>query len=247
MRAAGILLALIIAVAPDAGRALARTREQPQSTAQIAIEAAGDGCAVALDATPEGTTTAQGTLLLSGVDATDHYVHVSCPGQPERGYFVSLRPGDRLDLQAAPAAAAPALSGLEAAEAKIALRKLVLKAVQERAAGDFDDAVRDLHQAARMDPGNSDLHRELGITFLLVRDWKRARVEMLEAIRHDPNNADAHNGLGYALEKMGDMRTALQEYRTATHLDPDDASYEKHYLEALAEVSAAPAGKKKQR
>jgi Flp pilus assembly protein TadD len=90
------------------------------------------------------------------------------------------------------------------------------------------------------------LHRELGITFLLAKDWKRARVEMLEALKHDPDDADAHNGLGYALEKLGELEPALREYRTATHLEPDDPSYRQHYIEALAKLSAQKAEKKRQ-
>ena len=92
--------------------------------------------------------------------------------------------------------------------------------------------------ASRLDPENTDLHRELGITFLLAKDWPRARVEMLEAVRHDPQDADAHNGLGYALDKLGNLDGALKEYRIATHLEPDDSSYQQHYLDALGKVAA---------
>lgn len=247
MRSAAKWCGVVVGVALGASLTFARVHEHQDSAAAVTVETGVAGCAVDLDGTPAGTTNTQGALVLTGVDPTDHYVHVRCPGQDERGYLISPRRGGQVKLQAALPVAGPPVSGLEAAEAKIALRKLVLKAVQERAAGEFDGAVADLHEAARMDPANSDLHRELGITFLLVKDWKRARVEMLEAIRHDPNDADAHNGLGYALEKMGDTRAALPEYRTATHLDPDDASYRKHYIEALAELSTEQSGEKSRR
>ena len=102
-----------------------------------------------------------------------------------------------------------------------------------------------LRDAAKLDPENSDLHCELGITFLLGKDWKRARVEMLEAVRHEPTNADAHNGLGYALEKLGKLDDALKEYRTASKLDPEDSSYRQHYVDALGKLYAQQAGKKK--
>jgi Flp pilus assembly protein TadD len=170
---------------------------------------------------------------------------VRCPGAQERAYWVSPRPGQSIIVRAEAANDGPALLPLEAGKAKIELRRLVQQAVQKRAAGQFDEAIKDLHEAAKMDAENSDLHRELGITFLLERDWKRARVEMLEALKHDPTDADAHNGLGYALDKMGDTQAALDEFRTATHLDPDDPSYRQHYLEALAKLTAEQGAKKK--
>src|SRR5262249_24405231 len=133
---------------------------------------------------------------------------------------------------------------LAAAQSKLQLRQLLLKAVELRAAGLFDEAAAKWRQAAERDPENSDLHRELGITFLLAKDWKRARVEMLEATKHDPDDADAHNGLGYALEKLGELDAALQEYRKASRLEPDNLSYRQHYIEALSKLSAQGADKK---
>jgi Flp pilus assembly protein TadD len=122
------------------------------------------------------------------------------------------------------------------ADDKIQLRRLVQQAVQLRGQARIDEAVSALRQAMKLDPENADLHRELGITFLMAKEWKRARVEMIEAIRIDQNDADAHNGLGYALEKLGDIDGAAKEYRTATHLEPDDPTYLTHYLNALVKI-----------
>ena len=124
------------------------------------------------------------------------------------------------------------------AENKIELRRLVQQAVQLRGQARLDEAVSALRQAQKLDPANSDLHRELGITFLLSKEWNRARVEMIEALRHDRDDADAHNGLGYALEKLGDLDGAVKEYRTATQLEPDDETYRSHYLDALVKTAA---------
>ena len=226
-------------------------REHETKSAQVRIIAGQVGCAVELDAAPAGRTNSKGTLVLPEVDPSDHYIHLRCPGQQqETAYFVSLRPGESVDVRPeAPLARAndSGPSPLDAAQAKIELRRDVHQAVRLRAAGRFEEAVELLHRAAKMDPENSDLHRELGITFLLGKDWKRARVEMLEAIRHDPSDADAHNGLGYALEKLGDVDGALKEYRTATHLDPGDPSYRQHYLEALGKFAALQGEKKEKK
>ena len=201
-----------------------------------------------LDATRVGKTDAQGVFLIQEIEPTDHYIHVHCPQQAEMTFFVSPREGQNLELHPgsrSSTAAAPAATPLETAEAKTQLRQLIQDAVRLRARGHIEEAVQRLRDAAKMDPENSDLHRELGITFLLVKEWKRARVEMLEAIRHDPSDADAHNGLGYALEKLGQLDAVLKEYRTATQLDPDDPSYRQHYIDALSKTAGQQIQKKK--
>lgn len=216
-----------------------KERDAPVEPSQIIIHASQKDCVVELDSTPAGKTDATGKFLLSDVDPGDHYIHVTCPGQMEMTFFVSPKTGDKLDIQpnsASSTAAKPVGSNLEAAEDKIELRQLIQDAVRLRARGHIEDAVQRLREAARLDPENSDLHRELGITFLLVKEWERARVEMLEAIRHDPSDADAHNGLGYALEKLGRLDDAMKEYRKATQLEPDDLSYRQHYVDALSKV-----------
>lgn len=242
--------ALLAIVVPVAASATARERES--QVAEVRVYAGQEGCTVELDTTPAGKTNAQGELMVKDVDPTDHYIHMLCPGQREVAYFISPHAGETVEVHAIATTGNPPGGGsppehatLEPAEGKIQLRQLVLKAVQLRAAGEFDEAVTKLREAAAMDPENSDLHRELGITFLLAKDWKRARVEMLEAIKHDPSDADAHNGLGYALEKLGELEPALQEYRTATHLEPDDRSYRQHYIDALGKLAAQKAEKKK--
>ncbi len=226
---------------------IARERENP--SAQIVLNSGQSGCLVDLDSVPVGRTDLKGVLAIDDVDPSDHYLHVRCPDQQqETPYYVSLGPGQVLQLRHEPGATAsadPARSPLEAAENKLRLRRDVQQAVHLRAFGRLEEAVRLLHEAARMDPENSDLHRELGITFLLSKEWKRARVEMLQALRHDPSDADAHNGLGYALEKLDDLDAALKEYRTATQLEPDNTSYRQHYLEAIGKIAQKQSEKKK--
>jgi tetratricopeptide (TPR) repeat protein len=205
--------------------------------AQVRVHARRPGCSVFLDDVPAGKTDAQGEALIQNIDPSDHYIHVDCPGEAEQGFLVTPRGGETLDLEAGPAKG-PTLTPEEAAEERLKLEPLIKEAVQLRAQGRLEEAVERLREVAKLDPENSDLHRELGITFLLGKDWKRGRVEMLEAIRHDPTDADAHNGLGYALEKMGDLDDALKEYRTATRLEPDDPTYRQHYFDALTRVAA---------
>jgi tetratricopeptide (TPR) repeat protein len=218
-----------------------------QASAQVTVRARGPGCSVDLDDQRVGKTDDRGVLVLPEVEPGDHYLHLRCPSEDEKAFFISPRSGENvaLDGNKAEGASNPqANPALIPAETKIQLRQLVQQAVQLRARGRLDEAVEHLRAAVKLDAENSDLHRELGITFLLGKDWKRARVEMLEAIRHDPTDADAYNGLGYALEKMGDLDEAVKKYRMATQLDPADPTYRTHYFDILSKLAQEKAKKK---
>ena len=198
------------------------------------------GCPVEIDTIQMGETGEDGVLLVSGVEPGDHYIHIDCPNQKEKAFFVTSTAGETVVVKPEMAIAGnegPEQSPLEAAQAHLQLRQSVQQAVRLRARSQFDEAVRLLREATRLDPENSDLHRELGITFLLTKQWARARVEMIEAIRHNPQDADAYNGLGYALDKLGDLDGAVKEFRIATRLEPDNSSYRQHYLEALTKIA----------
>lgn len=234
-------LPTILLIAASSAIFAASDRKPEPKAAEVRVHIGTAGCQVELDASKAGETGPDGMLFLGGVAPGDHYIHVDCPNQKEKAFFLSPRAGQSVVITPEMAIAgndAPDRSALEAAEAQMLLHRSVQQAVRLRARGHFDEAVRLLHEATRLDPENSDLHRELGITFLLTKQWDRARVEMLEAIRHDPQDADAHNGLGYALDKLGDLDGALKEFRTATRLEPDDTSYRQHYLEALGKIAA---------
>jgi len=223
---------------------LGLAREKKSQFAQVIVHAGREGCTVELESRLMGKTDATGRLVLLEVEPGDHYLHVRCPGQEENAFFISPRAGKQLDIhQEESTGTAP--SPVEPAEAKIQLRRHIQEAVRLRARGRFEESVEHLRNARRLDPDNSDLHRELGITFLLAKDWKRARVEMLEAIRHDPSDAEAQNGLGYALEKLGDFDAAVEAFRAAMRLEPEERSYRQHYFEALGKLAAQQAEKKK--
>jgi tetratricopeptide (TPR) repeat protein len=244
-RLAFVELALAFALtvgfgAPPRLAARERKHAKPES-ASVSIQIGKPGCKVDLDAVSAGETGPDGTLVIPLPDPGDHYLHADCPNAREKAFFISPQAGQEIVLKPQMAIGGDsdqAISPLDAAEQRAKLNQALQRAVRLRARGELDQAVQLLHEATRLDPENSDLHRELGITFLLGKDWARARVEMLEAIRHDPKDADAHNGLGYALEKLGDLDGALKEYRTATRLEPDDSSYQEHYIDALGKVAA---------
>jgi len=240
-RRIAVIFALLPAPAGLHGLSSTEQGRAPAS-AQVTVRASAPGCTVDLDDRRLGKTDEHGLLVAPEVDPGDHYLHVHCPSEAEQAFFISPRAGENLKLDAEKAEAAARAqpeTTLSPAETRSRLSELVQRAVQLRARGRLDEAVEQLHEALKLDSENSDLHRELGITFLLGKDWKRARIEMLEAIRHDPTDADAYNGLGYALEKMGDLNEAVKQYRMATRLDPADPTYRTHYFDALSKIAQA--------
>lgn len=213
-----------------------RKHGKREASANVSVVTSLPGCKVDVDGTAAGTTDSEGYLIVKGVSSGEHYVHVLCPGQRNTSYFISPPAGKEVEVDARAAATnshAADNPSLNPAASELELRRLVSQADQLRSSGKFREAVALLRKAALLDPRNGDLHRELGITFLMYHDWENARVEMLEAVHREPDSVDAHSGLAYALEKLGDLDEALKQYRICTQMDPHDTSYRDHYVEVL--------------
>lgn len=239
--------ALVFALGASA-LALPMPRRKPKSGLATLLVRTKPGCKVDVDGTPAGVGDSQGRLVIKAVEPSDHYVHIDCPGEPELTRLISPEPGATLQLNPSIATGTDGASGLPVeTESNAELRTLITQATNQRADGQFPQAVRTLRRAVMLDPDNPDLHHELGVTFLMIRDWQEARIELLEALHHNPGDADAHNGLGYAMEKLGQIRPALDQFRLAMHLDPTDDIYQEHYVEALGLLSAEQAQHKKKK
>lgn len=219
-----------------------------ENSAIVSVITGVPECKVDVDGDEAGVTDIEGRLTIKDADPGDHYVHVLCPGQREAAYFISPVAGETAEVDARAAATnskAPEITSLNPAASEMELRNMVSEADQMRSSGRFNEAIELLHRASNLDPRNGDLHRELGITFLMIHDWERARVEMLEAVRLEPESVEAHSGLAYALEKLGDLDASLKEYHICTQMDPHDTSYRDHYVEVLGLLYAAKAQKKR--
>lgn len=217
------------------------------ASATVSVVSGIDGCKVDVDGKEAGITGSNGVLMVKDVEPGDHYVHVQCPDQRETSYFISATAGPQMEVDARGAAAnshATDSSPINPAASEMELRHMVSEADQLRSGGKFKEAVELLRKATMLDPRNGDLHRELGITFLMFHDWEGARIEMLEAVRREPENVDAHSGLAYALEKLGDLDGALKQYQICTRMDPHDTSYRDHYVQVLGQLYTEKAQKK---
>jgi hypothetical protein len=224
-----------------------KKHDNQNAPATVSVDSGVAGCKVDVDGDVAGSTGSDGTLRIKDVEPGDHYVHVLCPEQREASYFISPQPHQQMEVDATAAATnsrQPEATQLNPAASEMELRHMVSEADQLRSTGQFKEAVELLRKATLLDPRNGDLHRELGITFLMFHEWEQARVEMLEAVRREPENVDAHSGLAYSLEKLGDLDAALKEYRLCTQLDPHDTSYRDHYVQVLGELYSEKAQKK---
>jgi hypothetical protein len=222
-----------------------REKPKPPEPAIVEVQTGLKDCSLDLDSGSPSRTDASGVMVFGSVEPGDHYLHISCPDGKKTSLLITPAPGEKLRITPVDDPAT-SNSGLEIAEIQVRLREHIQNALRLRARGRIDEAAEQLRGARRLDPANSDLHRELGITFLLGKDWKRARIEMLEAIRSDPADAEAYNGLGYALDKLGQIDAAVEAYHTASKLDPSETSYRRQYFDALAkqvEVRAAQKNK----
>lgn len=238
-----VTAALLAALSVASG--LRASSDKAVDLGELRLAGFAGGCEVELDAAPVGKTSSPSDQVVVQAGPGDHYVHIECAGQPTQTFFVSLKVSEHIDLKPKPPVAET--SPLQAAQDRLELTGLVQKAVQARSAGHTDEAIAELRRATELDPENPDLHQELGITFLLLKDWERARVEYLEAIKHDPTEGASHNGLGYALEKLGEILPAVNEFRMAVRLDPDDGTYQEHYIEALSFLEEQKERAKKKR
>ncbi|MBI4515652.1 MAG: M48 family metalloprotease [Deltaproteobacteria bacterium] len=91
--------------------------------------------------------------------------------------------------------------------------------------GAFDPARQTLEQAAGM--GYAAADRELGRTWLRLRQPDKARDLLRRAVDSDAGDPLAHAELAKALETLGDTTGALREYDRAVELAPtlEDAQY----------------------
>ncbi len=217
---------------------------------KILIHTAIADCEVSLNGIRLGRTGPQGTLILTGIEAGEHYVQFQCPeyGGLSRLILVKAVESQSFTLQPPEIGGrdSTTVEAVTAAAKAMSERRVHLRmAYRLQRESKWPAAVKELRQAAALDPTNADIHRDLGVAFLLMKEWKRAGVELREAIRLDPESAEAHNHHGYALEKIDEMEAALNAYRAAVQLDPTDPSYRQRYANMVGKIYARDSNYKK--
>jgi tetratricopeptide (TPR) repeat protein len=99
-----------------------------------------------------------------------------------------------------------------------------------------DDAAFQLLQAAKVDPDDARVLRELGVVFYDKRLYDKAAGWLSKAIAAAPEDARAHFALGLAHEARRDMGAAVASYREAVRRDPAFISARSTLADALASM-----------
>ena len=95
--------------------------------------------------------------------------------------------------------------------------------------GESESALRDLRRALELDPGNHELHQDLGRLYAFAVDGStqnrdQAVKHLRAAIELAPNEPDYYNELGNLLGAIfRDYPTAIEVYRNALKADPTNA------------------------
>eukprot|EP00211_Chloroparvula_japonica_P006992 CAMPEP_0119121794 /NCGR_PEP_ID=MMETSP1310-20130426/2255_1 /TAXON_ID=464262 /ORGANISM="Genus nov. species nov., Strain RCC2339" /LENGTH=420 /DNA_ID=CAMNT_0007111373 /DNA_START=40 /DNA_END=1299 /DNA_ORIENTATION=- len=78
-------------------------------------------------------------------------------------------------------------------------------------------------EAARIDPGDAEIHSVLGILYNLTRDYEKAEIAFKRALELDPKNYNLWNRLGATQANSPNIngsKEALHAYRKALELKP---------------------------
>jgi tetratricopeptide (TPR) repeat protein len=87
--------------------------------------------------------------------------------------------------------------------------------------GDYDQAIIDYNEAARLEPNNAATYNSRGDAYYKKGDYDRAIADYTEAIKLDPNYAAAYGGRAAAYLAKGDLNRAIADCDQALKLDPE--------------------------
>ncbi len=89
------------------------------------------------------------------------------------------------------------------------------------AQGRYSEAITNLSEAVRLNPGDADARNDLGCALQQLGDREKAIGHLRTAIRLQPDHGRAHYNLSILLTDLGDFDEALRELQTARRLLPD--------------------------
>jgi tetratricopeptide (TPR) repeat protein len=86
--------------------------------------------------------------------------------------------------------------------------------------GRWEEAIKELHAALRIDPNRAETHANLGMAYYFKGDSASAIPEFQTAVRLDQERTDAIHGLGLALYDRGDFAGAITAFRSSSQQNP---------------------------
>lgn len=90
----------------------------------------------------------------------------------------------------------------------------------------YDEAVKELEQAVKLDPRNATIVNNLGFTLYRFEKYEESLVWLRKAIEIDPQRAVAYANLAEAYMKLGKTTEARQYYEKYAELAPNSPTIE---------------------
>jgi len=104
------------------------------------------------------------------------------------------------------------------------INALLTQAGDARKAGNFDQAVTLLEQAAEQDGKKHDIvYAQLADSYMGAKKYPEAETAYKTAIELAPNKGEYHNNMAQAMLKQNQVDDAIAEYNKAAQLDPSKA------------------------
>jgi len=104
--------------------------------------------------------------------------------------------------------------------------------------GDFDNAIKEYHLAAKKSP---QAYLYLGNAYFQKKDWKKAEDYYQEGLRKDPDNADLYNNLAWLYyTRRESLDRAEKLAQKAIELNPAKEEIYRDTLEKIREIKKAP-------
>jgi tetratricopeptide (TPR) repeat protein len=85
--------------------------------------------------------------------------------------------------------------------------------------GNWEDAIKELSTALRLDSNRADARANLGMAHYFTGNITAAISEFEAALRINPERVDAAHGLGLALYEKGDLDGAIAAFRVSSRLN----------------------------
>jgi tetratricopeptide (TPR) repeat protein len=87
--------------------------------------------------------------------------------------------------------------------------------------GRLEEAKTKYRLGVKLQPGNADAHKALGVLLAQTGHSAEAEHEYEEAVRLSPRSADIHYLLGGALAEQGDLDQAIDQFNAALEIEPN--------------------------
>ncbi|NIM11643.1 MAG: tetratricopeptide repeat protein [Candidatus Aminicenantes bacterium] len=106
--------------------------------------------------------------------------------------------------------------------------EIVEKKIREQGAATLDRLMDKFQAQLRDDPENPALLSNLGMIYIMKKDYQNALTLLQKAVTLDPRIPQAHNNLGVVLLELGRVAEARKAFETALKLKPDYESPKKN-------------------